>query len=310
METGGKLTQYGIEALSPSPEQIEIYFSGIPDYNGNTIPNVLNRTRTLTPNDSNYYFFSNFLYNLSRYGKEDTWIAACILSLTRVTEPGGIVSAAVRTFGEGTINKQIICKRVGNTVVCIINVADSKKSHNGVTLHDLFQDKILKIDYPTSTAADSPPVVKVYGIDGTQDTNIVDPPTMGTPNPKPAQLTVSGLEKILAPRRTIVVADPNKVVGEETIIVGFEEKTISKINGIVNNIMQLEEATAAAAAAEAPAHVSEPEVPSGGNRMKKTKSKLKKRRRSRRYRPKTTRKLKKKAHKHSRRRSVRSCYKK
>jgi hypothetical protein len=310
METGGKLTQYGIEALSPSPEQIEIYFSGIPDYNGNTIPNVLKRDITFTPNDYKYLYFSDFIYYLSRYGNENTWIAACILSLTRVTEPGGIVSAAVRTLGEGTINKQIICKRVGNTVVCIINVADSKKSHNGVTLHDLFQDKILKIDYPTSTAADSPPVVKVYGIDGTQDTNIVDPPTMGTPNPKPAQLTVSGLEKILAPRRTIVVADPNKVVGEETIIVGFEEKTISKINGIVNNIMQLEEATAAAAAAEAPAHVSEPEVPSGGNRMKKTKSKLKKRRRSRRYRPKTTRKLKKKAHKHSRRRSVRSCYKK
>lgn len=307
METGGKLTQYGIEALSPSPEQIEIYFSGIPDYNGNTIPNVLKRDITFTPNDYKYLYFSDFIYYLSRYGNENTWIAACILSLTRVTEPGGIVSAAVRTLGEGTINKQIICKRVGNTVVCIINVADSKKSHNGVTLHDLFQDKILKIDYPTSTAADSPPVVKVYGIDGTQDTNIVDPPTMGTPNPKPAQLTVSGLEKILAPRRAIVVADPNKVTNYDTHIVGFENKTISEINGIVAQIISPQ---ALDSSAPAPASDSVPEVPSGGNRMKKTKSKLKKRRRSRRYRPKTTRKLKKRAHKHSRRRSVRSCYKK
>jgi hypothetical protein len=136
---------------------------------------------------------------------------------------------------------------------------------------------------------------------------------MGTPNPKPRQLTVSGLEKILAPRRAIVVADPNKVSDDDTRIVGFGNKTISDINGIVAQIIPtqaLDSSAPAPAPAPAPASDSVPEVPSGGNRMKKTKSKLKKRRRSRRYRPKTTRKLKKRAHKHSRRRSVRSCYKK
>jgi hypothetical protein len=295
METGGELTQYAIEALSPSPDQIEIYFSGIPDYNGNTIPNVLKRDITFTPNDYKYLYFSDFLYYLSRYGKEDTWIAACILSLTRVTEPGGIVSAAVRTFGEGTINKQIICKRVGNTVVCIINVTNSKKSHNGVTLDELFQGKILTIEYPLTTESPTDnSIVKVYNADKIQQI-------------EPAQLTVSGLKKILAPGRAIVVADPNKVTNDDTRIVGFGYKTISEINDIVQQIISSQ---ALDSSAPAPAPVSEPGVSSGGNRMKKTKSKLKKRRRSRRYRPKTTRKLKKRAHKHSRRRSVRSCYKK
>jgi hypothetical protein len=294
METGGKLTQYVfLESMDDTPGQIEMYFSRIPDYNGNTIPNVLNRTRTLTPNDSNYYFFSNFLYNLSQYGEENTWIVACILSSTQITEPGGIVTAAARTFGEGTINKQIICKRVGNTVVCIINVTDSKKSHDGVLLDNLFKGKILTIEYPPNLEgnhADSY-IVKVYNADNIKEI-------------EPRQLNVSGLKTILAPKRAIVVADPNKVLDQETIIEGFGNKTISEINGIVDNIMQLEKAKAAAAA------ISESKVSSGGNRMKKTKSKLKKRRRSRRHRPKTTRKLKKKAHKHSRRRSVRSCYKK
>jgi len=309
-ETGGELTQYAIEALSPSTNKIIRYFNIIPVYNGNIIPNVLNRTRTLLPNDYKYLYFSEFLFYLSQYGEENTWIVACILSLTRPTEPFGIVTAAARTFGEGTINKQIICKRVGNTVVCIINVTNSEKRYGEVSLHHLFQDKILKIDYPTSTAtaADSPPVVKVYGTDGTQDTNIVDPPTLPD-NPKPAQLTVSGLEKILAPKRTIVVADPNKVLYKETRIVGFGNKTISEINDIVKRIIPTQ-ALDSSAPAPAPASNSVPEVPSGGNRMKKTKSKLKKRRRSRRHRPNNTRKLKKRAHKHSRRRSVRSCYKK
>lgn len=305
METGGKLTQYVfLESMDDTPGQIEMYFSRIPDYNGNTIPNVLNRTRTLTPNDSNYYFFSNFLYNLSQYGEENTWIVACILSSTQITEPGGIVTAAARTLGEGTINKQIICKRVGNTVVCIINVTDSKKSHDGVLLHKLFKGKILTIEYPPNLEGNDADsfIVKVYSYTADEkiqeDKSIVDPPTMGTPNPKPTQLTVSGLKKILSPKRAIVVADPNKVLVQGTIIVGFGNKTIFDINGIVAQIIP------------PPAPELVPEVSSGGNRMKKTKSKLKKRRRSRRHRPKTTRKLKKKAHKHSRRRSVRSCYKK
>jgi hypothetical protein len=322
METDGNLTQYVFqESMDDSQEEIGIYFSEIPNYNGSTVPNVLNRTRTLTPNDSNYYFFSNFLYNLSQYGKENTWIVACILSLTRPTERFGFLSAAARTFGEGTINKQIICKRVGNTVVCIINVTDSEKIHGDVTLHHLFQGKILTIDYSPSITGNNADsfIVKVYSY--TADGNIqeyksiVDPPTMGTLNPKPTQLTVSGLKKILSPKRAIVVADPNKVLDQRTIIVGFGNKTISEINGIVDKIMPMqpeEEAESAASSADvqAHAHVSGPKVSSGGNRMKKTKSKLKKRRRSRRHRPKTTRKLKKKAHKHSRRRSVRSCYKK
>ena len=320
-DTGGKLKEHVIGAINPSLRKTKDYFTGIPYYIGNTIPTELRRTITFMPNDYNYLYFSDFLYYLHTYGEENTWIVAGLLSLTLISEPGGTFKAGLRTTREGNLNKQIICKRVGTTVVCIINVTDSEKRYGEESLHHLFQDKILKIDYPTSTAAGSPPVVKVYGTDGTQDTNIVDPPTMGTPNPKPTQLTVSGLEKILAPKRAIVVADPNQVSNKETTIVGFGDKTISEINDIVKRIMiiQQEEAAAAAAAAAAEAAASEaaasalvsgPEVPSGGNRMKKTKSKLKKRRRSRRYRPKTTRKLKKKAHKHSRRRSVRSCYKK
>jgi hypothetical protein len=126
---------------------------------------------------------------------------------------------------------------------------------------------------------------------------------MGTPTPSGNLLTVSGLKKILAPDRSIVVADPNKVSDDDTRIVGFGNKTISEINDIVDKIIPTQ-------ALYSSTPVSKHEVPRGGNRMKKTKSKLKKRRRSRRYRPKTTRKLKKRAHKHSRRRSVRSCYKK
>jgi len=303
MERGGELTKHVIRAYNPSLEKTIIYFTGIPNYIGNTIPTELGRTITLMPNDYNYLYFSHFLYYLHTYGEENTWIVAGLLSVTRISELGGTVKAGIRTTREGNLNKQIICKRVGTTVVCIINVTESVKRYGGVSLDELFQGKILTIDYPT--AADSPPVVKVYGTDGKQYTNIVDPQTMGTLSRN--LLTVSGLEKILGDDRSITVADPNKVLDEETTIVGFGDKSISEINGIVERIMpvQLEEAEEAASAL-----VSQTVVSSGGNRMKKTKSKLKKRRRSRRHRPNNTRKLKKRAHKHSRRRSVRSCYKK
>jgi len=302
IDTGRKLTQHVFGAIDLSDEKIKMYFDTMQKYIGNTIPTELRRTITVRPNDYNYLYFSDFLYYLSLYGNENTWIVAGLLSVTGTSELGGIFKAGLRTTREGNLNKQIICKRVGTTVVCIINVTDSEKMYGEKSLNNLFQDKILTIDYPTSTAADSPPVVEVYGTDGTQDTNIVDPPTMGTLSRN--LLTVSGLEKILGGgRRVITVADPNKVTNEETTIVGFGDKTISEINDIIST-------QALDSSAPAPALDSVPVDSSGGNRMKKTKSKLKKRRRSRRYRPKTTRKLNKKAHKHSRRRSVRSCYKK
>lgn len=307
IDTGGKLKEHVIGAINPSPRKISLYFNVIPDYNGNTIPTELRRTITFRPNDYNYLYFSDFLSYLSRYGNENTWIVAGLLSLTRTSEPGGVITAGIRTIGEGNLNKQIICKRVGTTVVCIINVTDSIKMYDGVSLNHLFQDKILTIDYTTSTAADSPPVVKVYGTDGSQDTSIVDPQTLPD-NPTPKLLTVSGLEKILGDGRFITVADPNKVTNDYTRIVGFEDKTISEIDEIVKQIIPPK-----ALESSAPAPESVPKdsvVASGGNRMKKTKSKLKKRRRSRRHRPNNTRKLKKRAHKTSRRRSVRSCYKK
>jgi hypothetical protein len=311
IDNGGKLKHYATGKSDPSPLEISLYFDGIPNYIGNTIPTVLNRTRTLLPNDYNYLFFSEFLYCLKWYGKEDTWIVAGLLSLTRSSEPGGIFAGIARTFREGTIKKQIICKRLMNTVVCIINVTDSEKSHGGVPLNELFKGKILTIYYPPSTKGNNADsfIVKVYSYsnEGIQeDTNIMDPPTL-LDNPTPKLLTVSGLEKIIAPSRGIVAADPNKVLDVNTRIVGFEYKTISEIDDIVQKIISPQ---ALDSSAPAPAPDSVTVDSSGGNRMKKTKSKLKKRRRSRRHRPNNTRKLKKRAHKTSRRRSVRSCYKK
>ena len=304
IDTGGELKEHVIGAITPSPEKISRYFNEMPDYNGNTIPTELRRTITFRPNEYNYFYFSEFLYWLEQYGKENTWIVAGLLSLTRISEPGGVITAALRTTREGNLNKQIICKRVRTTVVCIINVTDSEKMYDGASLHNLFQGKILTIDYPTSTAAESPPVVKVYGTDGSQDASIVDPQTLPD-NPNPNLLTVSGLAKIIAPIRGITVADPNEVLDVNTRIVGFENKTISEIDEIVQKIISPQTLDSSAPAPDS-MHV----YSSGGNRMKKTKSKLKKRRRSRRHRPNNTRKLKKKAHKTSRRRSVRSYYKK
>jgi hypothetical protein len=304
-DTGGKLEEHVIGAINPSLRKTKYYFTGIPNYIGNTIPTELRRTITFRPNDYNYLYFSDFLYYLSQYGNENTWIVAGLLSVTHTSEPFGIIKAGLRTTREGNLNKQIICKRVGTIVVCIINVTESEKMYGEESLNNLFQDKILTIDYPTSAAADSPPVVKVYGTNGSQDTSIVDPQTMGTLSRN--LLTVSGLEKILGYDRVITVADPNKVTNDYTHIVGFGNKTISDINGIVERIISPQ---ALDSSAPAPAPDLVPVDSGGGNRMKKTKSKLKKRRRSRRYRPKTTRKLKKRAHKHSHRRSVRSCYKK
>jgi len=338
--TGGVLTQYTYNRHKL--KKIKPYIRGIPQYIGNTVPNILRRSRTTL--QTNYMYFTSFLYYFSKYGTDNNWVLGGLITSMSSSESGKI-HTATQLYAKGSIKKQFICKRVGKLVVVLFNVTDSNKMYNdgkiSKSINEIFKNKIFIVDYSTATPGQNV-VVKCYNIDTTEDTDMVDPLDQNSYNPTPkTELTVEGIDEILGQGRNELTADPNFVYSTYTVVEWFDGgKSIFSINIIVDDILARQ--TLGSVSQTTPSlnlastltqtysipgpgpgynidhrnsrgkysvYEKKAAVSSGGNGVKKIKSKFQKRRRSRRYRLNTTRKLKKRAHKTSRRRRVHS-YKK
>lgn len=291
------------------------YFEEMPIYPGPVITPMLKRSTQLThrENTFNFFNFSEFLYQLFSYGIDNQWVLACL------------DREFLLEFGVKDIilcKKKILCKKINGVVVFIISVTGSnKKDAYRRPINDLFKNRIFF--YRRISSGDHViNHVRCFNFERVDETQEF----MGNTS----FLTLEYISKLLSDRFVEYdVIDPNKVTDRNTVV-DFSDgsKKISEIDNIIQEIT-----------AENPLAFNVTEEPSlklpytdsltedsrvmlkmlekrtnaspsiGGNGMKKIKSKFQKRRRSRRYRLNTTRKLKKRARKTSRRRRVHS-YKK
>ena len=108
-DPAGILTQYVIG------ETIQDYISNIPEYNGNVIPTILKRNRTVGSFDRNYYYLASFLEYFSKHHIEHSWVLAGLLSETGIISSVPVVGQAIsvrKLTKESECTKQILCKKI------------------------------------------------------------------------------------------------------------------------------------------------------------------------------------------------------
>jgi len=213
-DQAGILTQYVIGAT------IQQYISNIPEYNGDVIPTILKRNRTVVSFDSNYYYLESFLEYFSKHHNGESWVLAGLLSETGMISGMPVVGQVIsgmKLKKESECTKQILCKKYGNKVVFLINVVGSRKPR----LNNLFSNTIMIMTpHPSSSSSSSSSPVVSYHV--------------GVDLGEPIGENIGWIGDRLS-KTDIFVIDPNKLEDNDVTVEWFGNRSLNVINDLIQS---------------------------------------------------------------------------